>query len=348
MTVPFELGIDTFGDITRDANGQPKSHAQVIRDVIDEAVLADDLGVDFFGVGEHHRPDFAISAPEALLGLIGGQTRRIKLGSAVTVLSSDDPIRVFERFATLDAATNGRAEIILGRGSFTESFPLFGYSLDQYETLFEEKLALFVELLEYNRTGKPVTWSGTTRSPLVRQRVFPTTGTGRLSTWIGVGGSPESVVRAARYSLPLTLAIIGGDPRRFAPFIALYYRALDKMGAPRLPVGVHSPGHIAETDAQAREELWEPYREMRDRIGAERGWPPMSEAEFEREIEAGSLYVGAPETVANRIAATMKALGVSRFDMKYSHGTLAHEKLKRSIELYARAVMPRVRELLTD
>jgi probable LLM family oxidoreductase len=346
MTKHFELGIDTFGDITRDANGQPKLHAEVIRDVIEEAVLADEVGVDFFGVGEHHRPDFAISAPEAMLAAIGGRTRRIRLGSAVTVLSSDDPVRVFERFATLDAATNGRAEIILGRGSFTESFPLFGYALDQYETLFEEKLALFVELLEYNRTGKPVTWKGTTRSPLVRQRVFPTTGTGRLSTWIGVGGSPESVVRAARYGLPLTLAIIGGDPRRFAPFVALYHRALDKMGTPHLPVGVHSPGHVADSDAQAREELWAPYREMRDRIGAERGWPPTTEAEFEHEVESGSLYVGAPDTVARRIAATVQALGVSRFDMKYSHGALAHETLKRSIELYGREVMPRVRELL--
>ncbi len=348
MPSSIELGIDTFGDITRGDDGQPKSHAQVIRDVIAEAVLADELGVDFFGVGEHHRPDFAISAPEVLLSVIGGKTRRIKLGSAVTVLSSDDPVRVFERFATLDAATNGRAEIILGRGSFTESFPLFGYSLDEYETLFEEKLELFVALLEYNRTGKPVTWSGTTRASLASQRVFPTTGTGRLSTWIGVGGSPESVVRAARYGLPLTLAIIGGDPRRFAPFIALYHRALDQMGTARLPVGVHSPGYVADSDAQAREELWAPYREMRDRIGAERGWPPTSRAEFEREIAAGSLYVGGPDTVARKIVATVQALGVTRFDMKYSNGTLAHEKSMHSIELYGREVMPRVRELLSD
>jgi len=346
MSSPFELGLDTFGDATRDANGKPMPLAKVLRDVIDEAVLADELGVDFFGVGEHHRPDFAISAPEVLLGAIAGRTKRIKLGTAVTVLSSDDPVRVFQRFATLDAASNGRAEIILGRGSFTESFPLFGYSLDDYETLFEEKLEIFARLLEYNRSDEPVSWEGTTREPLVRQRVFPTTESGRLSTWIGVGGSPESVVRAARYGLPLTLAIIGGDPRRFAPFVALYHRALEQLGKPRLPVGVHSPGHIADSDAQAREELWPNYADMRNRIGAERGWPPTSRAEFEHEIESGSLYVGAPDTVARKIAATVQGLGFSRFDMKYSAGTLSHDKMMRSIELYGREVMPRVRQLL--
>ena len=342
----MELGLDTFGDITRGADSKLKTHAQVIRDVIDEAVLADELGVDFFGVGEHHRPDFAISAPEVVLAAIATRTRRIKLGTAVTVLSSDDPVRVFERFATLDAASNGRAEVILGRGSFTESFPLFGYDLAQYEILFEEKLEMFAKLLEYNRTGEPVSWEGTTRAPLVRQHAYPTTESGRLTTWIGVGGSPESVVRAARYQLPLTLAIIGGDPRRFAPFIALYHRALDQMKAPRLPVGVHSPGHVAATDAQASEELWPGYREMRNRIGAERGWPPTSRAEFEHEIDSGSLYVGSAETVAQKIAATVKALGVVRFDMKYSSGSLGHEALMRGIELYGREVIPRVRELV--
>lgn len=347
MSSQFELGLDTFGDATRDANGKPLPLAQVLRDVIDEAVLADELGVDFFGVGEHHRPDFAISAPEVLLGAIAGRTKRIKLGTAVTVLSSDDPVRVFQRFATLDAASNGRAEIILGRGSFTESFPLFGYSLEDYETLFEEKLEMFAQLLEYNRTGEPVSWEGTTREPLVRQRVYPTTETGRLSTWIGVGGSPESVVRAARYGFPLTLAIIGGDPRRFVPFVALYHRALEELGKSRLPIGVHSPGYIAETDKQAREELWQPYSEMRNRIGAERGWPPTSRAEFEHEIEAGSLYAGSPDTVAKKIANTVQTLGFSRFDMKYSAGALPHDKMMRCIELYAREVMPQVRELLS-
>jgi probable LLM family oxidoreductase len=346
MEPQLELGLDTFGDVTRGTDGHPLPHAQVIRDVVAEAVLADELGVDFFGVGEHHRADFAVSAPEVVLAAVAGRTRRIRLGSAVTVLSSDDPVRVFQRFATLDAASDGRAEVILGRGSFTESFPLFGYPLDQYETLFEEKLELFAALLEGDRTGEPVTWRGTTRAPLTGQRVFPGTERGALKSWVGVGGSPESVVRAARYGLPLMLAIIGGDPRRFAPYVDLYHRALDQLGTPRLPVGVHSPGHVAESDARAREELWPAWREMRDRIGAERGWGPTSLAEFDREIAAGSLYVGAPETVAQKIAATAGALGLARFDLKYSAGALAHDKLLRSIELYGREVIPRVRELL--
>lgn len=348
MPPTFELGLDTFGDMTRSADGTPLNYAQVLRDVIAEAVLADEMGIHCFGVGEHHRPDFAISAPEVLLGAIAGRTQRIRLGTAVTILSSDDPIRVFQRFATLDAASGGRAEIILGRGSFTESFPLFGYPMDKYEVLFEEKLELFAALLEYNRTGEPVNWEGTTRTPVVRQRVYPTTESGRLTTWIGVGGSPESVVRAARYALPLTLAIIGGDPRRFAPYIDLYHRALDQMNTAHLPVAVHSPGHVAETDAQAREELWEPYREMRNRIGSERGWPPMSRREYEQEIESGSLYVGSPETVARKIAATAKALEIVRFDMKYSAGPLRHELMMRSIELFGREVMPNVRQLMAQ
>jgi alkanesulfonate monooxygenase SsuD/methylene tetrahydromethanopterin reductase-like flavin-dependent oxidoreductase (luciferase family) len=262
------------------------------------------------------------------------------------VLSSDEPVRVYQRFTTLDAASNGRAEVILGRGSFTESFPLFGYQLDQYEVLFEEKLELFAALLAADRTGTPVTWRGTTRAPLVGQRVFPRTEGGALKTWIGVGGSPESVMRAARYGLPLMLAIIGGDPQRFASYVDLYKRALAQRGASPLPVGVHSPGHIADTDEQAREELWPCWREMRDRIGGERGWGPTNRAEYEREISRGSLYVGAPETVAGKIAATIRMLGLARFDMKYSAGTLAHEKLLRSIELYGREVIPRVRDQL--
>ena len=346
MQQQLELGIDTFGDVTRNANGAPVPHAQVIRDVIAEAVLADAVGVDFIGIGEHHRADFAVSSPEMVLAAIAGQTARIRLGSAVTVLSSDDPIRVFQRFATLDALSNGRAEVILGRGSFIESFPLFGYQLDQYETLFEEKLALYAAVLEADRTGEPLTWRGTTRAPLIRQRVFPTTEYGRLTTWIGVGGSPESVIRAANYGLPLMLAIIGGNPHRFIPYVDLYHRALAERGVASLPVGVHSHGHVAETDALAREELWPAYREMRNRIGAERGWGPTSRAEYEREIETGSLYVGAPETVARKIAATAQALGLARFDMKYSAGALAHDALLRSIELYGREVIPRVRELL--
>ena len=342
----IELGLDTFGDVTADADGRLLAHAHVLRDVVAEAELADRVGVDFFGVGEHHRPDFAISAPEVLLAAIAGRTERVKLGTAVTVLSSDDPIRVYQRFSTLNAVSNGRAEVILGRGSFTESFPLFGYSLDDYEVLFEEKLAIFAALRDADRTGQPVKWKGTVRPPLDGIRVFPPVENPPLSAWVGVGGSPQSVVRAARYGFPLTLAIIGGDPRRFNPYVELYHRSLAQLARGPLPVGVHSPGHVAETDAQAREELWPAYQVMRNRIGAERGWGPTSRAEFDQEVAAGSLYVGSPETVARKIAATVRALGASRFDLKYSAGTLGHEIMLRSIELYGREVIPRVRQEL--
>jgi probable LLM family oxidoreductase len=342
MTTPFEMGLDTFGDVTLRSDGQPQSHAQVIRDVIDEAVLADQLGISFFGVGEHHREDFAISAPEVVLAAIAGRTSQIRLGSAVTVLSSDDPVRVFQRFATLDAASNGRAEIIVGRGSFTESFPLFGFDLNEYELLFEERLDLFVQLLKQGE----VNWSGRTRSPLVDQAVHPHVESGRLTTWVGVGGSPQSVVRAAKHGLGLMLAIIGGDPKRFASYVALYHRTLEQLGKPPGLAGMHSPGYVADTDEQARAEFWPHFQAMMSRIGAERGWPPMSRANYELEVEHGSLYVGSPDTVAHRIAASVQALEVSRFDMKYSAGTLPHDRLMHCIELYGREVIPKVRGLL--
>ncbi|MBR0870802.1 LLM class flavin-dependent oxidoreductase [Bradyrhizobium tropiciagri] len=342
MTTSLEFGLDTFGDVTRDAAGAPLPHAQVIRNVVDEAVLADQLGIDFIGLGEHHRADFAISSPETVLAAIAARTGKIRLGSAVTVLSSDDPIRVFQRFATVDAVSNGRAEVILGRGSFTESFPLFGFDLRQYNELFEEKLDLFTALLKQ----EPVSWQGKLRPPLNNQSVYPPVENGRLKTWIGVGGSPESVVRAAHYDLPLMLAIIGGDPKRFAPYVDLHKRAYEQFGRAPQPIGVHSPGYVAETDSQAREELWPDYKLMRDRIGKERGWPPMGRDEFVSEAEHGSLYVGSPETVARKIAATAKALGIARFQLKYSAGPLPHEKLMKSIELYGRKVVPLVRDML--
>jgi probable LLM family oxidoreductase len=342
MSRLMEFGLDTFGDITAGPDGRLLPHAQVIRDVIEEAVLADQLGIDAFGVGEHHRPDFAISAPEVILAAIAGRTRRIILGSAVTVLSSDDPVRVFERFSTLNAASNGRAEVTVGRGSFTESFPLFGYDLSRYQELFEERLELFAALIRQ----ETVTWRGNTRTALTNQRVFPPTEAGPLRTWVGVGASPESVVRAARYDMPLMLAIIGGDPRRFLPFVELYRQTFAQLGKHVLPVGLHSHGYVADNDAQARDELWPHHRDMRNRIGAERGWPPATRASFDQEADQGSLYVGAPETVARRIAATMKALGLARFDMKYSAGTLPHPKLMRSIALYGEKVIPLVRDML--
>ena len=342
MSAPVAFAVDTFGDLTRDASGKELHHAQVIRNVVAEAVLAESVGIDAFGIGEHHRRDFAVTAPEIVLAAIAARTERILLATAVTVLSSDDPVRVFERFATLDAISNGRAEIILGRGSFTESFPLFGYDLDQYEELFEEKIDLLHHLLD----ERPVTWEGKLRPALTNQDVFPKTESGRLRTWVGVGGSPQSVVRAVHYRMPLMLAIIGGAPQRFLPFVDLYHRALKEFDAGVLPVGVHSPGYVAQTDEQAREDVWPHYRDMINRIGRERGWGPTNRAHFEAEIEDGSLYVGSPETVATKIANTIRTLGVQRFELKYSSGTLAHEKLMSSIALYGEKVVPRVRELL--
>lgn len=343
MARSIELGLDTFGDVTVGEDGTRKPYDQVIRDVVDEAVLADELGLDFIGVGEHHRDDFAVSAPEVVLAAIAGRTSTIRLGSAVTVLSSDDPIRVFERFSTLDAVSGGRAEVILGRGSFVESFPLFGYALEDYEVLFEDKLDLFAAV----RQEAPVTWSGRTRPALDGLRVYPPTASGALRTWVGVGGSPQSVVRAARYGFPLMLAIIGGQPLRFAPLVDLYHRSLADLGLPRQLVGAHSPGHLADTDEQARDELWPHYAAMHARIGRERGWPPMTRQQFEATAGPdGALFVGSPDTVAAKIIRTARGLQLDRFDLKYSAGTLPHELMLRSIELYGSKVAPRVREEL--
>ena len=339
------LGLDTFGDLSASASGARVSHAQTIRNVVEQAVLADELGVDAITLGEHHRDDFALSSPEIALAAIAARTKRILLGTGVTVLSSDDPVRVYERFATLDAVSDGRSEVILGRGSFTESFPLFGYDLGDYDTLFSEKLELFARL----RSEEPVTWSGRHRSPLVEQEVYPKTEQpGGVRAWIGVGGSPHSVLRTVQFGMPMMLAIIGGDPARFLPFTRLYRETQDELGREPMPLGVHSPGHIAETDEAAREQLWPHFEANRNRIGAERGWPRATRAEYEREADAGSLYVGSPETVAQRIASAVRTLGADRFDLKYATGAMPHEQLMRSIELYGSRVVPRVRELLSE
>jgi probable LLM family oxidoreductase len=343
MADRFQIGLDTFGDVTVAPDATLKPQAQVLRDVVDEAILADEIGLDAFGVGEHHRRDFAISAPEVVLAAIATRTRGILLGSAVTVLSTDEPVRVFQRFSTLDALSNGRAEVILGRGSFTESYPLFGYDLSRYEELFEDKLSLFVELLK----GGPVNWTGSTRAPVTGVTVHPPIENGRLKTWIGVGGSPESVVRAARHGLPLTLAIIGGSPARFRPFVDLYNDALEKFGHSPLPVAVHSPGHVAATDEQAKNDLWPHYQTMINRIGGERGWPPTTRANFEREAGPdGALCAGSPETVAAKIVKMARFLGLSRFNVKYSAGTLPHDRLMESVRLIGTEVAPRVREAM--
>ncbi|MEU4564139.1 LLM class flavin-dependent oxidoreductase [Actinoplanes sp. NPDC023936] len=336
------LGLDTFGDVPQDDSGALVTHAAAIRQVVDEAVLADELGVDAIAVGEHHRPEYSISTPETVLAGIAARTSRITLASGVTVLSSDDPVRVFQRFATVDAISGGRAEAILGRGSFTESFPLFGYDMSQYDILFEEKLDLFVKLLD----EKPVTWNGQTRPALLDADVFPKTESGRLSTWVGVGGSPQSVVRTARYGLPLMLAIIGGQPERFAPYIDLYQRAAEQLGTVAHPVGMHSPGFVADTDEQAKEIFYPHYKVQRDRIGALRGWPPLRKAEFDAEVEHGSLYIGSPETVARKIARGAGALGVGRFDLIYTAGAQPASARMRAVELFGAKVAPMVREMM--
>ena len=344
MADSVELGVDTFGDVTVGTDGSLHSQAQTLRNVVEQGVLADQVGLDFFGAGEHHRGDFAISAPEVVLAAIASRTTRIHLGSSVTVLSTDDPVRVFERFSTLNAISNGRAEVIVGRGSFTESFPLFGYDLSHYEHLFEEKLNLWAELVK----GEPVTWNGSLRSSLTDQHVYPPVELRPLATWVAVGGSPESVVRAAYYGFPLMLAIIGGSPQRFAPWAELYRERLQRFNKPSQPIGVHSPGHVAETDEQAKEELFPHYLSLMNRIGAERGWPPSGRREFEHAAGSdGALYVGSPATVAAKIVTTVKALGLTRFDLKYSNGTLPHDLQMKSIELYGTKVVPLVREQLS-
>jgi probable LLM family oxidoreductase len=338
------LGLDTFGDVPVDDSGVPVSQAAAIRQVIDEAVMADELGVDVIALGEHHRPEYSISTPETVLAAIAARTSRIRLASGVTVLSSDDPVRVFQRFATVDAISHGRAQVILGRGSFTESFPLFGYDLSDYDKLFEEKLELFVKLLDET----PVTWSGTTRAALTDADVFPKTESGHLDTWVGVGGSPQSVVRTARYGLPLMLAIIGGSPDRFAPYVDLYRRAAEQLGTVALPVGMHSPGFIADTDEEAKEVFYPSYKVMRDRIGALRGWPPLRRREFDDEVAHGSLYIGSPETVARKIAGAVQALGVGRFDLIYSAGAQPIGARTHAVELFGSKVAPLVREIVAE
>lgn len=340
----LRFGLDSFGDMTVDDHGQAESAATVLRNVVREAILAEEVGLDSFDVGEHHRDDFAVTSPDTVLAGIATVTTKIKLGSGVTVLSSEDPVRVYQAFATIDALSNGRAEITAGRGSFIESFPLFGYELSDYNELFEQKLELLVELLK----EKPVNWSGSVRAPLRNQEVYPKTEKGRIPLRVGVGGSPESVIRAARLDASLALAIIGGDPARFAPFAKLYRDSMEKFGHTLREISIHSPGHIAETDEQAVEELWPNYQASFGRIGQERGWGPVTKGHYLEEVRNGSLYVGSVETVAQKIAYAISSVGAQRFDLKYSNGPMAHSKLMKSIELLGTRVVPRVKEILSS
>jgi probable LLM family oxidoreductase len=340
----IEFGLDSFVAVSVDESGNELSGHVVIRNTIEEAVLADAVGIDSFNIAEHYRPDMMDSAGHVMLAAIAGRTQRIRLGTAVTVLSTQDPVRVYTNFATLDAVSNGRAQLILGRGSLTESFPLFGFDLADYEELFEEKLDLFTRLLR----DQPVTWSGTFRSPLKDQYVSPPLPAGHLPTWVGVGGSPQSVIRAARYGVPLMLAVIGGNPRRFAPLVDLYKRALDAYGYPQLPIGMHSHGYVARTDQEAIDIQWPHWAHIFERAAAERGWARPTMERFQAEIADGSLYLGSPETVATKIAAVIRLLGLSRFDWAYATGRVPHEQRMATIELYGREVIPRVRELLAE
>ncbi|GAB3694397.1 LLM class flavin-dependent oxidoreductase [Corynebacterium nasicanis] len=328
MNPHLTFGLDTFGDV----NGVAPD--QVLRNVVAEAVEADRVGVDVFGIGEHHRDDYAVSSPDIVLATIAGRTERIHLTTSVIVLSSDDPVRIMERFSTLQALSSGRAEITLGRGSFVESFPLFGYDLADYERLFEEKLELIRVLLDAASSGEPIAWD---RGPA---HLYPPLAED-LPVWVAVGGSPESVLRAARHRLPLMLAIIGGSARRFRPFVDLYRREI-----PNGPVGVHSPGLIAPTDTEAQERLFEHWLAAHRRIGAERGWSQPTAEQFMAEVHHGSLYVGSPETVARKIADTVSALELDRFTLKYATGPISHEHNMETIRLYGEEVIPRVRELL--
>ncbi|KAA0023263.1 LLM class flavin-dependent oxidoreductase [Antrihabitans cavernicola] len=333
----MELGITTFAEL-READGKPVDAGKRLRNVVEEAVVAEQSGLAVYGIGEHHRPDFAASAPAVVLAAAAAKTSNIALTSAVTVLSSDDPVRVFQDFATLDLISDGRAEIIAGRGSFTESFPLFGYDLADYDELFVEKLQLLLAL----RSGEPVTWSGHHRAPLRDQMVYPRPER-ELPVWIGVGGNPESVVRAGLLGLPLVIAIIGGEPARFAPLADLYRRALEQGGHPRLPIAVHAHGYIADSEQKAIADFYPSYAAGMTKTGRERGWGPMTREKFDvMRAPEGSLLVGTPEQVADKISAMESTLGIDRFMLHISVGTMEHDNVLSSIELLGSKVAPLV------
>jgi probable LLM family oxidoreductase len=341
-TREFEFGLDTAAYVSIGEGGRPVDGDAVIRNTIEEAVLADAVGVDSFNIAEHYRRDFMDSAGHVILAAIAARTQHIRLGTAVTVLSTQDPVRVYTEFATLDAVSDGRAQLIVGRGSLPDSFPLFGFDLTDYEELFEEKLDLLTRLLR----DQPVTWSGRFRSPLADQYVSPPLPAGHLPTWVGVGGTPQSAVRAARYGLPLIIALVGGHPQRFEPLVELYRRALDQFGHSPLPVGLHAIGYVGKTDEEAVRIQYPYWAEMMDQSARERGWPPPSMDRFQADIRNGSLLVGSPDTIAAKLTAMIRLLGLSRFDLAYALGRVPHEQRLETIELYGREVIPRVRDLL--
>ncbi|MEV6171908.1 LLM class flavin-dependent oxidoreductase [Streptomyces sp. NPDC051954] len=338
----FELGLNSFGEVATQ-DGRALSDPETVRLLIEEAKLAEAVGLDVFSVGEHYRRGHNDSATPVLLAAIATATEHIRLGTSVTVLSTNDPVRLYHEFSTLDAVSNGRAQLVLGRASATDSFPLFGYDLTDYEELFEEKLDLFMRL----QREETVTWSGRFRPPLVEQQLHPRMPSGGIPTWIGVGGSPNSVVRAARYDLPLMLAIIGGRPQRFAGHVELYHRTLEQFGHPRRPVAQHSLGLIADTDEEAIETWWRYWQPVVAQLAQERGFYKPTRERYLAEVDTGALFVGSPETVARKIVTMTRSLHLSRFDLKYDVMNLPREARARTIELLGLEVAPRVKQLLT-
>jgi probable LLM family oxidoreductase len=334
----MELGIYTFAEVTPGAGA-----GQRLRDLMEEIELADQVGLDVFGVGEHHRADYAVSAPAVVLAAASQRTRRIRLSSAVTVLSSDDPVRVFQAFSTVDLLSAGRAEIMAGRGSFIESYPLFGYNLEDYDALFAEKLALLLKL----RSAERVTWAGKHRSALQDLGVFPRPEQASIPVWIAVGGTPQSAVRAGGLGLPMALAIIGGMPERFASFVGLYREGARRAGKDpaALRLGINSHGFIAETSQQAADRFYPPYSEVMTRIGAERGWPPTTREDFDASTELrGANFVGSPQAIIDKILFQYEIFKHDRFLMQMSVGPTPHAQLMKSIELFGTAVAPAIRQ----
>lgn len=340
----MEFGLYTFVERTPNAvTRELISPEQRMANLLEEAVLADEVGLDVFGVGEHHRPDYLVSTPAVVLAAIAAKTKRIRLTSAVSVLSSDDPVRVFQEFATLDLISNGRAEIMAGRGSFIESFPLFGYDLNDYDTLFSEKLELLLEL----RANERVTWSGKHRAALKDQPVFPRPVQDPLPVWIAVGGTPQSVVRAAMLGLPLAIAIIGGEPRRFVPFVELYRETAEKFGhdLARMPVSINSHGFLSDTEAEAVTIAFPQYMEQMGKIGRERGWPPPTKAQFDHgRSPIGALLIGDVNQVAEKILYEHELFAHQRFGIQFSVGTVPHPQMLRAIELFGTKVAPQVKK----
>ncbi|MEZ4701046.1 MAG: LLM class flavin-dependent oxidoreductase [Rhodothermales bacterium] len=344
----MELGIYTFAEATPDPRtGHTVSAEQRLRDLLEEIELADQVGLDVFGVGEHHRPDYTVSSPAVVLGAAAARTKRIRLTSAVSVLSSDDPVRVFQQFATVDLLSGGRAEIMAGRGSFIESFPLFGYDLSDYDDLFKEKLELLLQL----RDSERVYWQGKLRPALSGQGVYPRPVQQPIPVWIAVGGTPQSVIRAGVLGLPLAIAIIGGQPARFAPLAELYRRAATEAGhdPDTLQLSINSHGFIADTTEDAADQSYPFFAEVMSRIGRERGWPPTTRADFDAQRgPTGALLVGDPQHVIDKILYEHSLFGMTRFLIQFSVGTLPHDQIMRSIELYGTVVAPAVRKALSN